>query len=299
MIINRLPPLNALKSFASAARLGSFQAAAAELYVTPSAISHQIKALEAFLGLELFVRHSRRISLTPAGKEYFKAIQKALLVVDRATQKLISSNQSGQLHLSVAPIFLIRWLLPRISSFHDAYPDIELEISSATGLIDFARDETDMAVYFGNGTWSGIEVHLLRRYRQAPVCSPKLLCGKTIKDASELLNYTLLHVNKRSDEWANWFEQTGVDFKETKKGMYFSSGSLTTAAAINGLGFALADVGFISEEITTEKLIAPVDHHLKTDKSFYLVYQKNRTLTYSMMVFQHWIMDEMSKDIWV
>jgi LysR family glycine cleavage system transcriptional activator len=292
-----LPPLNAIKSFAAAARSGSFQAAATELYVTPSAVSHQIKSLEAFLGLELFIRHPRRIALTQAGEEYFKAIQKALLEIDRATQKLISTHQSGQLHLSVAPAFLTRWLLPRISSFHDAYPDIEIEISAATGLIDFTRNEADMAVYFGTGDWSDIEVHLLRHYRQVPICSPKLLGGRTIESIRDLLGYTLLHVNKRGDEWAKLFKQVGIDFKEGKKGMYFSSGSLTTAAAINGLGFALADVGFVSEEITVGKLITPIDHYLKTDKSFYLVYQKNRALTYSMIAFQQWIMDEMSKDI--
>ncbi len=261
--------------------------------MTPSAISHQIKALETFFGLELFIRHPRRIALTQAGEEYSKSIQKALQEIDRATQKLIATHQSGQLHLSVAPAFLTRWLLPRISSFHDAFPDIEIEISAATGLIDFARDETDMAVYFGTGDWPGIEVHLLRDYRQVPVCSPKML-KKPIDNISDLLDYTLLHVNKRGDEWAKWFKQAGVKFQETKKGMVFSSGSLTTAAAINGLGFALADIGFISEEIASGKLMAPLDEYLKTDKSFYLVYPKNRALTYSMIAFQRWLMDEMS-----
>ena len=286
-----------MKSFEAAARRGSFQAAASELFVTPSAVSHQIKALEEFLGLELFIRQPRQITLTHAGEDYFHSVQRALYEIDRSTQRLISTHQAGELHLSVAPAFLTRWLLPRISSFYEAHPDIKIEISAATGLLDFDRQETDMAVYFGHGDWNGIEIHLLRHYQQRPVCNPKLLRGELINAPHELLNYTLLHVNKRQDEWENWFKQAGVQFKESKQGMYFSSGSLTTAAAINGLGFALADIGFISEEITSGKLVAPLEGYVVTDKSFYLVYQKNRALTYSMKAFQQWIMDEMAKDV--
>lgn len=249
------------------------------------------------MGLDLFIRHPRQIALTHAGEDYFRSVQKALNEIDRSTQKLISSHKSGELHLSVAPAFLTRWLLPRISSFYETHPDIKIEISAATGLLDFEREETDMAVYFGHGDWPGIEIHLLRHYQQRPICNPQLLHNKPIEGVESLLNYPFLHVNKREDEWSNWFKQVGVDFVEKKQGMYFSSGSLTTVAAINGLGFALADVGFISEELLSGKLIAPLEHYLKTDKSFYLVYQKKRALTYSMSAFQQWLMDEMAKDI--
>lgn len=296
-IINRLPPLNALKSFEAAARRGSFQAAASELFVTPSAVSHQIKTLEEFIGLELFIRQPRKIALTHAGEDYYRSIQTALNEIDRSTQKLISTHQSGDLHLSVAPAFLTRWLLPRISSFYETHPDIKIEISAASGLIDFNVQETDMAVYFGSGDWPDIDIHLLRHYQQRPVCNPLLLQGKRIQNPEELLEYPFLHVNKRQEEWPNWFNQLGVEFKEKKQGMYFSSGSLTTVAAINGLGFALADVGFVSEEIASGKLVSPVSEHLKTDKSFYLVYQKNRAMTYSMKSFHNWLLAEMEKDI--
>ncbi len=278
--------------------MGSFQAASAELFVTPSAISHQVKTLEEFLGLELFVRRPRRITLTHAGEDYYRSVQEALNEIDRSTQKLISTHQTGELHLSVAPAFLTRWLLPRISSFYEAQPDVKIEFSAATGLIDFDRDETDMAVYFGNGDWPGIDIQLLRHYQQRPVCNPKHLHGGVIESPSDILKYTLLHVAKRQEEWSSWFEQIGVPYKESKQGMYFSSGSLTTSAAINGLGFALADVGFVSEEIASGKLIVPLDdEYYRTDKSFYLVYQKNRALTYSMRAFQSWVMEEMTKDV--
>ncbi len=235
--------------------------------------------------------------LTHAGKDYYRSIQKALYEIDRSTQKLISTHQSGELHLSVAPAFLTRWLLPRIGSFYAAQPDVQIEFSAATGLIDFDRDETDMAVYFGQGKWPGIEIQLLRHYQQRPVCNPSLLRGESIESPEDILKYPLLHVKKRAEEWGNWFQQAEVVYKQQRQGMYFSSGSLTTSAAISGLGFALADVGFVSEEISIGKLIVPQEMYLKTDKSFYLVYQKNRAMTYSMRAFQSWLTEEMAKDV--
>jgi LysR family glycine cleavage system transcriptional activator len=295
--MNRLPPLNALKSFEAAARRGSFQAAAEELFVTPSAISHQLKALEDFLGLELFIRQPRKVTLTQAGDDYYHSIQGALMEIDQSTQRLISTHQSGVLHLSMAPAFLSRWLLPRISSFYEAQPDVKLELSSSAGLVDFDRSETDMAVYFGNGDWPDIEMHLLRHYHQTPVCSPKLLekCG--VNNPEDILQYTLLHVTKRQDDWLNWFQKAGVNYKELKQGMNLSSGALTAVAAINGLGVALADLGFVNEELSSGKLIAPLDIAFGNSKSFYLVYQKKRAMTYAMKAFQLWLMEEMSKDV--
>lgn len=295
--MNRLPPLNALKSFEAAARRGSFQAAAEELFVTPSAVSHQLKALEAFLEMELFIRQPRKITLTQAGEDYFHSVQKALMEIDRSTQRLISTHQSGELHLSMAPAFLTRWLLPRISGFYKANPDIKLELSSTAGLVDFDRSETDMAVYFGNGSWPGVEIHFLRHYQHSPVCNPSLLEGQPINEPEDILNHTLLHVTKRLDDWSRWFQKAGVTYKESKQGMNLSSGALTAVASINGLGVALADVGFVSEELSSGKLIAPIDISVESNKSFYLVYQKNRAMTYAMKAFQVWLMNEMSKDV--
>ena len=182
------------------------------------------------------MRQPRKVTLTHAGQDYFRAVQKALYEIDRVTQKLISTHKTGILHLSVAPAFLTRWLLPRISSFYEAQPDIQIEFSAATGLVDFDRDETDMSVYFGKDEWPDgqVEVQLLRRYQQQPVCNPNLLGGATIDTPEDVLRYTLLHVKKRTDEWHNWFEQSGFTYKKRKQGIYFSSGSLTTSAAING-----------------------------------------------------------------
>lgn len=195
------------------------------------------------------------------------------------------------------PAFLTRWLLPRISSFHEANPDIKLEISSATGLIDFNRVDTDMAVYFGDGKWDDIEVHFLRYYQQVPVCSPAILESSPIEKPEDLLKHTLLHVQKRDEEWSNWFTQVNTPFKESIQGMSLSNSALTTAAAIRGIGIALADIGFVSEEISSGELVMPIETYLGINKSFYLVYQKNRVMTFAMKAFHTWLIKEMSKDV--
>ena len=264
--------------------------------MTPSAVSHQIKGLEEFLDLELFIRQTRRITLTHAGEDYFASVQKALFEIDRSTQKLISSHQSGQLHLGVAAVFLTRWLLPRISSFHEQNPEVDIDLAVIEGLIDFDSSDTDMAVYFGKGDWQDIETHFLRHYQQVPVCSPKLLKKSDIKEPADLLNHSLLHVSTRQYEWPAWFEHIGEPFKEKIKGVTFSNGSLVAAAARSGLGIGLADIGFVAEEIAAGQLVIPLKQSLQLDKSFYLVYQKKRVMTFAMKAFQQWIMDEMEKD---
>ena len=266
------------------------------MFVTPSAVSHQIKTLEDFLGVELFVRYPRKIQLTHAGEDYYAAIQKALMAIDQSTQEIIASHQSGELHLSVAAAFLTRWLLPRLGTFHEQNPDIHLELSVVEGLINFNHQQTDMAVYFGRGDWDDIEIHFLRHYIQVPICSPRLLKKSPVQQPEDLLKHTLLHVTKREDEWPNWFQQVNVPFKESITGVSFSNGSLVAAAAKNGLGIGLADIGFVSEEIQSGQLVIPVNETVQMDKSFYLVYQKNRMMTYAMKTFYHWLMDEMAKD---
>lgn len=295
--IKRLPPLNSLRSFEAAARQGSFQAAARELFVTPSAVSHQIKALEEFLGLPLFVRQTRRVQLTSAGKEYVKSVQKALREVERATQNLVSTHGSGELKLAVAPAFLTRWLLPRMALFSEQYPDIELQISASTGLLDFGRDDVDMAVYYGDGQWEDLECLFMRQSVLIPVCAPSLLARKPIKEPADVFQHRLIHVSKRIDEWRTWSEAAEIEYQESRKGLVLSSGSLAAGAAVRGLGIALTDVSLIREEIQSGELVIPLDIPLPKNKSFYLVYAKHRPAGYAMRMFRDWIMEQMSEDV--
>nr|WP_036591211.1 transcriptional regulator GcvA [Oceanospirillum maris] len=292
--MRRLPPMNALRVFEAAARNESFAQAAEELFITASAVSHQIKSLESYLGLSLFRRNKRKVELSAAGTQYLQSIRAALDEIEAATYRLTSNPERDTVTISVAPNFLIRWLMPRMNRFQALFPDVELQISASSGLIDFSKQNTDMAVYYGNGEWHDIEAHFLRHVLLVPVCSPGLLKGKKRLDHPEdLKRHTLIHVGKRQHEWPEWLQLAGVEYTGFSRGLQLSSSQLATGAAQEGLGVALADSTLTSREIEQGRLIMPFDIKLDTHKSFYLVYQKHRPLSHAMKVFKDWMIEEM------
>ncbi len=294
-VIRRLPPLNALRSFESAARNQSFNEAAEELCVTPSAISHQVKSLEEFLGLKLFRRERRQVSLTAAGERYLPSIQLALDEVESATRRLMTSPNLSAVNISVAPAFLSRWLVPRISRFQEQYPDVELRFSATTGYVDFEHSDTDMAVYYGEGDWKGVDIHFLRHLVSTPVCSPALL-DKGLKEPCDLLSTTLIHVSGRRQEWQQILRQLGVRATGLTRTMSFSSTALAVSAAIEGIGVALADRALVQRELDSGQLVVPFDITLDKPKGFYLVYQEKRQLTHGMEAIRDWMLREMLQD---
>lgn len=294
--MRRLPPLNALKMFEASARNLIFSGASEELFVTPSAVSHQVKTLENFLGVELFHRSNRKVTLTPQGEQYLASVKHAFDEIEMATQRLSVTQGASVVQISVAPNFLIRWLMPRMSRFRALFPDVELQINASMGLLDFNRTSTDMAVYYGNGEWDDIEVEFLRKVMLVPVCGPGLLqTGPPLEKPADLANHTLIYVSKRTWEWDNWLKKAGVEFITPKGSMQLSSSQLTTAAAQENLGVALTDQTLISREIESGKLVVPFDIPLDTKKAFYLVYRKHRPLTKGMEAFRNWLMDELQE----
>ncbi len=294
--MRRLPPLNALRAFEAAARHGSFNQAADELYVTPSAISHQIKSLEQFLDIKLFRRNKRRVDLTASGEKYLPSIRHALDEIDSATRRLLSNPNAGTITLSVAPAFLTRWLMPRLSHFQERYPDVELRLSSSMTDIDFDHSDIDMAVHFGRGQWRDLDAELLMGMSVVPVCSPSRLEGRhPLKTLDDLRFHTLIQVSSRLDEWKAWLRAAGIDESGFAKELRFSSSSLATAAAVEGLGIALADRHLVSKELRTGALVVPFDITLDTDSAFYLVKPKDRVMNYSMNAFRDWVLEEMAE----
>jgi LysR family glycine cleavage system transcriptional activator len=285
--------LNALRSFEAAARLGSFQLAADELFVTPSAVSHQIKTLEGFLGAPLFRREKRSITLTPAGEKYLSSVEHALDEIDLATRRLLARPNTSVVNISVVPAFLTRWLVPRIRQFQDKHPDVELRLSASTGRVDFAHSDTDMAIYFGRGEWEDVESIFLKKANLVPVCSPKLLEGdRALKSVADLPQHTLLYITDRKDEWDLALEKTPVSRSQITKGLTFSSTSLAIAAAMEGVGVALADLELVERELQYGQLIIPFHLEFDTKKAFYLAYQRGRQMTRPMQAFHDWILAE-------
>src|SRR5438876_6612537 len=177
----RLPQLNALKAFEAAARHVSFTRAAEELCVTQGAVSHQVKALEDELGIKLFNRERQRLVITEAGREYLVVVRDALDRIALGTERLVQRQSSGLLTISTSPDFAAKWLVHRLGRFTKAHPDIELRISATMHHVDFAREEVDLAVRHGDGSWTGLHVERLCVEELFPVCSPKLLAGRRLR----------------------------------------------------------------------------------------------------------------------
>lgn len=291
----RLPPLKSVRAFEAAARRGSFNAAAEELFVTPSAISHQVKSLEEFLGVSLFRRARRQVQLTIAGERYLESVSHALDEIDLATRRLLVSASSGAVNISVAPAFLTRWLVPKVREFQNRHPDIELRLSPNSAPIDFAWSDIDMAIYFGDGQWSGVEVFFLREVVLVPVCSPAFVeTNPKITKPEELCAHTLIDVSNRPAEWDEFLARFGVTRQKRRKRLSFSSTSLALGAAMENLGIALADRQLVAREVLYGRLVTPLDIAMDNQLGYYLVYQKHRKLTDEMKAFLDWVMEEIA-----
>ena len=293
----RLPPLKSVTAFEAAARRGSFNEAAEELFVTPSAISHQVKSLEEYLGVSLFRRARRQVQLTIAGQRYLESISHALDEIDLATRRLLASSNSGALNISVAPAFLTRWLVPKVREFQNRHPDIELRLSPNNSPIDFAWSDIDMAIYFGDGKWPGLEVFFLREVVLVPVCSPGFVeVNPRITKPEELCAHTLIDVSTRPAEWDEFLGTFGVTCEKRAKRLSFSSTSLALGAAMENLGIALADRQLVAREVLYGRLVTPIDIAMENQLGYYLVYQKHRKLTDEMRAFLDWVMDEIADE---
>src|SRR5262245_45043134 len=191
----RLPPLNALKVFEAVARSVSVTRAAHELSVTQGAVSHQVKALEASLGVKLFNRERQRLVMTEAGRDYLTVVRDALDRIAVGTERLVQRQSSGVLTVSTSTDFAAKWLVHRLGRFSESHSDIDLRVAATMDHIDFAREDVDLAVRHGDGNWAGLDVVRLCAEELFPVCSPKLLSGRNrIAKASDLLRFPLLRL---------------------------------------------------------------------------------------------------------
>src|SRR6267142_3988152 len=174
----QLPPLNALRAFEAAARSESFTRAAEELFVTQGAVSHQVKLLEATLGIKLFNRERQRLVITDAGREYLNVVRDALDRIAAGTERVLQRQSSGALTVSTSPDFAAKWLVNRLGRFAEEHPSIDLRVSATLQHVDFVREDVDLAVRHGDGNWPGLDVARLSSEQLFAVCSPQLLEGR-------------------------------------------------------------------------------------------------------------------------
>ncbi len=267
----RLPPLNSLKVFEAAARHLSFTRAAEELFVTQAAVSHQIKALEEYLGLKLFRRRNRSLLLTEEGQAYFLDIKDIFSSLAEATDKLLERSEKGALTISLPPSFAIQWLVPRLADFNEQQPDIDVRIKAVDMEEGSLTDDVDVAIYYGRGHWPGLRADKLYQEFLIPLCSPSLMLGsKPLNSLDDLRFHTLLHDTSRKD-WKQFAKENAIEGVNLNHGPIFSHSTMVLQAAIHGQGIALGNNVLAQPEMDAGRLISPFDEVLMTKNAFYVV----------------------------
>lgn len=288
----RLPPLNSLRTFESAARHLSFTKASEELFVTQAAVSHQIKHLEEFLGIHLFHRKNRKLTLTEEGAEYWPQIRDIFEQLKNATDNLQSVETSGALNVNVTPTFAIEWLIPRLDQFKALYPDIDVRITANNDdtEIDFYAENIDLAIYFATGNYRK-EVYkqrLLDEYL-IPVCSPRLLdFDKPLREPMDLKHHTLLHEDSTAD-WERWLQKAGISGIDLSHGTIFSHTVMVLQAAIHGQGVAIVYSVLAQQEINSGRLESPFDITLPSVYSYDFVCPEGHQNKPKVAAFRDWL----------
>ncbi|MDN7123535.1 transcriptional regulator GcvA [Pseudidiomarina terrestris] len=294
--MRKLPPLNALKAFEAAARHLSFTRAADELFVTQAAVSHQVKALEDFLGVKLFIRRNRSLLLTPEGQTYYLELKEIFDHLVQATERLKSASERGSLTISLPPSFAILWFVPRLSRFREACPEIDVRIRAVDEVDGSLTDDVDVAIYYGSGKWPGLKAYKLHNEFLLPVCSPLLLNGsKPLREPKDLLDHTLLHDETRN-AWKDWFKLVGIDKNKGDNGPIFSHSNLALKAAVHGQGIALANNVLVKPEIDAGHLIQIFPEALPREKSFYLVCRDSQSEIGKIATFRNWLLQVVEEE---
>lgn len=296
----RLPPLNALRAFESAARNASFTKAADELFVTQAAISHQMKSLESFLSTKLFHRKNRSLLLTEEGQAYFHDLREIFNHVHDATERLLAMGAKGAITIATPPSFASQWLVPKLYRFSALYPDIDVRIKAVDSDKGFLDDSVDIAVYYYNGATGGNahgqELHatkLLSEYL-TPMCSPLLLQGdKPLASLHDLKHHSLLHDNSRS-VWKNWLKSFGIKGVNVNKGPIFSHSMLVLQAASLGQGVALSDTVLAKPDIDAGRLVCPFEEKIESKLSHYLVCKQSDAEKTKIVAFRDWMLEQVS-----
>lgn len=291
----RIPSLNGLKAFESAARHLSFTQAAHELNVTQTAISHQIRRLEDELGVRLFLRAKDGLTLTSEGRAYLPGVRSAFNELRHSTQMLLGSRESNTLTISTLVSLASKWLLPRLGSFQEAFPGIDVRVTASTELVDFHKAGIDAAIRYGRGDWPGLRADRLMSDEVFPVCSPRLLAGpKALKAPADLRHHRLLQVSGMTDDdWGIWLNAAGQPqvLAEGSR-LTFDLAMMAVQAAIDGLGVCIGRSTYVDEDLKAGRLVAPFDLKLKSDFGFYLVTPLENADSNKVQAFRTWLMEQ-------
>ncbi len=292
-----LPPLSSLRTFEVAARCLSFTRAAEELNITQGAVSQQIKQLEARLGYALFERRPRQLALTEEGDALASSVRAALAQITGTLEHLEQRRHRGPLTVSVLASFGAKWLLPRLSKFHEAHPDIDVRLQTDDAMANLRNDGVDIAIRFGRGNYPGMDVTTLVRDRVIAVCSPDLVRGpEAIRSVDDLAHCRLLHDDDwrggNEFSWTFWLDRFGITRTRDAGGNSFNRGDLMVQAAIIGRGVALTRCSLADEDLQAGRLVRPFPFSMPSPMAHYVVCLPERAHAPNIEAFRAWVVAE-------
>ena len=277
-------PLNALRAFEASARHLSFTRAAAELFVTQAAVSHQVKALEQRLGVTLFRRLPRGLTLTDEGQALLPVVSDSFDRIGHTMLRFQGGAVREVLTVGVVGTFAVRWLLPRLAQFREAHPLVELRLLTHNNKVDLAAEGLDLAVRFGDGAWHGVQAEAVMAAPMSALCAPAL--ATRLEHPRDLASVPLLRPYRNQD-WFAWVAAAGMEAPRLS-GPVFDSSSLMVQAAVMGAGVALAPPKMFGRELHGRQLVQPFAIEVEAG-SYWLTWLKSRPLTPAMEAFRAWM----------
>ncbi len=289
----RLPPLNSLRLFEAAGRHLSFKSAAEELDITSSAVSHGIQSLEDWLGVALFARTSRGLTLTDAGSDYLPAVRATLTLLASAVDQIPGKHPRSRLAMSVTPTFAARLLVPRLPRFTAMRPALGIDIDTSYRNVEFPRDGFDVAIRLGTGRWPGLAAVPLLTEILVPVCSPDLL--NRTGAISSLCDAPLIHLTTVAEDWVTWARATSHGPIDCKRGLMVDTIQMSMDAAARGLGIALGRRPLVDEELAAGILVTIGMPSARAEAGYWLVGLPETMARPEIIEFRDWIQNEMSE----
>ena len=314
--MSRLPPLNSLKAFEAVARHMSVKRAAAELNVTPAAVSHQVRSLEDHLGVALFRRQHRALELTDAARACLPKLREGFDCLTKAVDVLRAQKGAGTLTVSAPPSLAARWLMPRLHRFLEAYPEIDVRVSARVrqvseqgkdsvaerATIDAWLADSDIAILYGRGDYPGFKVDKLLSLTVTPICSPRLLTGATpLTRPEDLRHHMLLHdetgdLYDGESFWHVWLKAAGVTGVDTHRGPRFSHAVLACEAAIEGLGVVATIPVLAASDLHAARLVTPFALRAPLVSAYYVVSSPSAATRPEVAAFRTWLLGEAARN---
>lgn len=288
------PSPTTLRTFAAAGRLESFRDAAAELQVTASAVSHQVRLLEEWIGAPLFRRSTRKVELTPLGASLSEAIGRSFAQIDRALDEARANSTDRRLRVSALPLFSNTWLVPRLASFEKRWPDVAIELQTVNDVVDLSAGEADVGIRNTSVSESGLVRRKLIDLEAVPLCAPAI--ARTICGPADLPRHTLIEHSARPDGWRTWFAATGHPDLKPKKTISMDNLPSAISAAVQGAGVMLGLAPFIWDALGVERLVNPIAGPLVPAGEYSVVYSRKDERRHVVRAFVEWIFEEMKAD---